>query len=182
LTGKLRELVDAVIKKLVNILCVQETRWAGQKAREVKNTGFKLWYSRSTGSRNSVGVLIDKSLKNGVDVRRQGDRIIPVKLVNRNLVLNIISAYAPQIGLDMSAKRQFWEDFEDVVRSVLTDEKFFIGGYLNGHVGTTNIGFEGAHGGFGFGDRNQEGKDILNFAVAYDLLVANIFYRKRQSH
>jgi hypothetical protein len=45
-----------------------------------------------------------------------------------------------------------------------------------------HIGFEGVHGGFGYGDRNQEGKDILDFAVAYDLLVVSTFFRKRQSH
>jgi hypothetical protein len=50
-----------------------------------------------------------------------------------------------------------------------------------GHVGTTNIGFEGLHVGFGYGDRNQDGNDILDFAVAYDLLVANTF-RKKRSH
>lgn len=73
LTRKLRELVDAAIRMRVNIICVQETRWACQKAREVENTGFKLWYSGSTGTRNGVGVLIDKSLKDGVvDVRRKG--------------------------------------------------------------------------------------------------------------
>jgi hypothetical protein len=38
------------------------------------------------------------------------------------------------------------------------------------------------HGGFGYGDGNQEGKDILDFAAAYNLLVANTFFRKRQSH
>ena len=136
--------MDAAIRRRVNILCVQETRWAGQKAKEVENTGFKLWYSGSAGIRNGVGVLIDKSLKDGVvDVRRKGDRIILVKLVVGKLVLNIVSAYAPQAGLEMSAKRQFWEDLDDVVKSVPTDEKLFIGGDLNGHVGTTNIGFEG---------------------------------------
>ncbi|KAG2578381.1 hypothetical protein PVAP13_6NG164609 [Panicum virgatum] len=31
LTGKLRELVDVVIRRRVNILCVQETKWKGQK-------------------------------------------------------------------------------------------------------------------------------------------------------
>jgi hypothetical protein len=52
--------------------------------------------------------LIDKSLKDGVvEVRRQGDRIILVKLVISDMVLNIISAYAPQVGHDESAKRQF---------------------------------------------------------------------------
>ena len=72
------------------------------------NTGFKLWYTGTVANRNGVGVLIDKSLKNGVvGVRRQGDRIILVKLVVGDMVLNVISAYAPQVGLDESAKRQF---------------------------------------------------------------------------
>ena len=40
--------------------------------------------------------MIDKSLKDGVvEVRRQGDRIILVKLVISDMVLNIISEYAP---------------------------------------------------------------------------------------
>ena len=52
--------------------------------------------------------MIDKSLKNSVvGVRRQGDRIILVKLVIGDMVLNVISAYASQVGLDDSAKRQF---------------------------------------------------------------------------
>ena len=97
LTGKLRELVDTATRRRVNILCVQETKWKGQKAKEVDNTGFKLWYTGTVANRNGVGVLIDKSLKNGVvGVRRQGDRIILVKLVVGDMVLNIISAYAPK--------------------------------------------------------------------------------------
>ena len=35
--GKLRELVDAAIRRRVNILCVQETKWKGQKAKEVED-------------------------------------------------------------------------------------------------------------------------------------------------
>jgi hypothetical protein len=45
LTGKLREVVDTMIRRRVNILCVHETKWKGQKAKEVKDTGFKLWYT-----------------------------------------------------------------------------------------------------------------------------------------
>ena len=40
-----------------------------------------------------------------VEVKRQGDRIILVKLVISDIVLNVISAYAPQVGLDECAKR-----------------------------------------------------------------------------
>ena len=61
------------------------------------NTGFKLWYTGTVANRNVVGVLIDKSFKNGlVGVRRQGDRIILVKLVVDDMILNVISAYAPK--------------------------------------------------------------------------------------
>ena len=95
-TGKLRELVDTAVRRRVNILCVQETKWNGQKAKEVDNTGFKLWYTGTTSNKNG-GVLIDKRLKDGVvKVRRQGDRIILVKLVISDMVLNVISAYAPK--------------------------------------------------------------------------------------
>ena len=60
------------------------------------NTGFKIRYTGTVAKRNGVGVLIDKSLKNGVvGVTRQGDRIILVKLVVGGMVLNVISAYAP---------------------------------------------------------------------------------------
>jgi hypothetical protein len=155
----------------------------GQKAKEVENTGFKLWYTRKEQSRNGVGILIDKSLKNGVvAVRRQGDKIIMIKLIFGDLVLNVISAYAPQVGLSDDVNRRFWEDLEDMVRGVPSSEKLFIGGDLNGHVGTGRGGFEKVHEGFGYGEQNQEAEDILNFAIDYDLMVANIFFRKKKSH
>jgi hypothetical protein len=65
---------------------------------------------------------------------------------------------------------------------VSISEKLLIGGDLNGHVDSTRVGFDGVHGGFGYGSRNQEGEGILNFALAYDLFVANNLFRKRVSH
>uniref|UniRef100_A0A8I6YFU2 Reverse transcriptase domain-containing protein n=1 Tax=Hordeum vulgare subsp. vulgare TaxID=112509 RepID=A0A8I6YFU2_HORVV len=182
LTGKLRELVGTAVRRRVDVLCVQETKWKGQKAKEVEDTGFKLWYTGTTSNKNGVGILVNKSLRDGVaDVKRQGDRMILVKLVVGDLVLNVISAYAPQVGHNESTKREFWEGLEDLVRRVPIGEKLFIGGDLNGHVGTSNTGFERVHGGFGYGIRNQEG-DVLSFALAYDMVVANTLFRKRESH
>jgi hypothetical protein len=69
-----------------------------------------------------------------------------------------------------------------LVSSVPISEKLFIGGNLNGHVGSTRVDFDGVHGGFGYGSRNQEGEGILNFALAYNLIVVNTLFRKRVSH
>ena len=65
-------------------------------------------YTGTAANRNGVGILIKKSLKYGVvDVKRRGDRIILVKLVVGDLVLNVISAYAPQVGHNENTKREF---------------------------------------------------------------------------
>jgi hypothetical protein len=124
--------------------------------------------------------VLDKSLKDGVvDIKCQGDKIILVKLLVGDLIFNIISVYAPQIGLNGSVKMQFWEELDALVSSVSISKKLFIGGDLNGHVGSTTVGFDGVHGVFGYRSRNQEGEGILNFALAYDIIVANTLFRKR---
>ncbi|PWZ33919.1 hypothetical protein Zm00014a_015628 [Zea mays] len=135
--GKLRGLVDATSRRRVNILCVQETKWKGQRVKEVENTSL-LWYSGSVVDKNGLGILIDKSLKDKVvDVKRQGDMIILVKLV-WGCSLEHYKCICPQVGLRESEKKQY-----------PTNEKLFIGGDLNGHVGSTNVGYELARGGFG---------------------------------
>jgi exonuclease III len=92
----------------MNILCVQKTKLTNQKAKEVDHTGFKLWYTEKKWNKNGVAILIDKSLKNEiVVVRRQENTIIMVKLVIRDLVLNIISAYVPQVDLSGMLKDNF---------------------------------------------------------------------------
>jgi hypothetical protein len=183
LTGKLQEVVNTMIRRRVNILYIQETKWKGQKAKEVEDTGFKLWYTGNTSIKNGVSIVLDKSLKDRVvDIKRQEDRIILVKLLIGDLVFNVISAYGPQIGLNENVKMQFSEKLEALVSSVSISEKIFIGGDLNVHVGSTRVGFDGDHGGFGYGSRNQEGEGILNFALTYDLIIANTLFRKRVSH
>jgi len=35
---------------------------------------------------------------------------------------------------------------------------------MNGHVGSSNVGYDGMHSGFGYGDRNADGSRILECA------------------
>ena len=41
-------------------------------------------------------------------------------------------------------------------------------------------GFEGVHGGFGFGKRNVEGEMILEIADAWNFVVANTWFKKNE--
>jgi hypothetical protein len=183
LTDKLREIVDIMIRQRVNILYVQVIKWKGQKAKEVEDTVFKLWYTCTTINKNVVDIMLDKCLKDWVvDIKWQEGRVILVKLLVGDLIFNVITAYAPQIGLNESIKRQFLEQLDAFINSVSISEKLFIWGDLNRHVGSIRAGFDGVHGSFGYGSRNQEGEGILNFTLAYDLFAANTLFRKRVFH
>jgi hypothetical protein len=103
--------------------------------------------------------VLDKSLKDGVmDIKRQEDRIILVKLLVGDLVFNVISAYAPQIGLNENVKMQFWKELDALVSSVPISEKLFIEGHLNGHVDYIRVGFDGVHEVSGMGVGTKKGK------------------------
>ena len=40
---------------------------------------------------------------------------------------------------------------------------------MNGHAGSSNAGYDGIHGSFGYGDRNADGSRILEFADGLNL-------------
>ncbi|GJX14903.1 ataxia telangiectasia mutated family protein [Tanacetum coccineum] len=74
-----------------------ETKWKGFNNKEVN--GYKLWYSGSHTARNGVGVILRACLKDKVvHVNRCSDRIISLTLVIEGETINVISAYAPQVG------------------------------------------------------------------------------------
>ena len=73
LTGKSMEVVDTMTRRKINIMCLQETKWVGAKARELDASGFKLWYTGKVKNRNGVGIIVDKQWKKDVvDVKRVG--------------------------------------------------------------------------------------------------------------
>ena len=51
-------------------------------------------------------------------------------------------------------------------------------GDFNGHVGEEIEGFEGVHGGNGKGQRNAEGRMLLEFCDERELCVANTWFKK----
>ncbi|XP_019225234.1 PREDICTED: craniofacial development protein 2-like [Nicotiana attenuata] len=134
----------------------------------------------STGGKNGVGILVDRELV--VEVRRVNDRLMSIKLVVGGFTVNVISAYAPQVGLDQEVKKQFWEDLDEMVHSIPHIEKLFIGGDFNGHIGASARGDDDVHDGYGFGDRNGGGNSLLDFARAFDLVIANSSFPKREEH
>jgi hypothetical protein len=88
--------------------------------------------------------------------------------------------YAPKAGHSESAKSIFLEDLNGMVRAISISDKLFIGD-LNLHVGTS-AGLEAVYEGFGYGSSKHEGEEVLDFAIAFGILIANTFSLERESH
>nr|GEU56051.1 retrovirus-related Pol polyprotein LINE-1 [Tanacetum cinerariifolium] len=124
-----------------------------------------------------VGVMVAGRLKDDVvRVTKRSDRIMMISVVIDGEAVNVINAYAPHVALRDIEKKRLWDALYELVRECPADERLIIGGDLNGHIGATSDGYDGFHGGFGFGDKNEEGHTILEFATAHDMVVANSFY------
>jgi len=53
-------------------------------------------------------------------------------------------------------------------------------GDMNRHIGSSNVGYDGMHGGLGYGDRNVNGSRILEFAYWLNLVICNIMFMKQE--
>ena len=51
----------------------------------------------------------------------------------------------------------------------------------NGHIGSSNVGYDGTHGGFGYGSRNTDGSRILEFADGLNLVICNTLFTKQEA-
>ncbi|KAK3574398.1 hypothetical protein QTP86_006625 [Hemibagrus guttatus] len=181
MTGKGRELADMMERRKVDILCVQETRWKGSKARSI-GAGFKLFYYGVDSKRNGVGVVLkEEFVRNVLEVKRVSDRVMSLKLEIEGVMLNVVSGYAPQVGCESEEKERFWSELDEVMESIPTGERVVIGADFNGHVGEGNTGDEEVMGKFGVKERNLEGQMVVDFAKRMDMGVVNNF-QKREEH
>ena len=99
-----------------------------------------------------------------------------VKLILEGELVTFVSVYAPQVGRPQEEKDQFYDELYRFIGQL--KGKYVVLGDMNGHVGTDVDGFEGVHGGNGFGDHNAEGEAIFEFVTCFNLVVANTFFTK----
>ncbi|KAK3542084.1 hypothetical protein QTP86_012411 [Hemibagrus guttatus] len=131
-----RELADMMERRKVDILCVQETRWKGSKARSI-GAGFKLFYYGVDSKRNGVGVVLKEEF-----------------------VRNVL-----EVGCELEEKERFWSELDEMMESIPTGERVVIGADFNGHVGEGNRGDEEVIGKFRVKERNLEGQMKLRQAL-----------------
>ena len=153
MVGRSGEVVEALHRRKIESCCAQETRWKGESARMLGGIGrmYKFFWHGCNKGTAGVGVFIaDRWVDSVVDVVRFNERIMYVKLMFGKQIVNIVSAYAPQVGLSAKEKDDFLDSFIIVLWNP-KQESIFIGSDMNGHVGRDADRYGGVHGGMGFG-------------------------------
>ena len=92
-----------------------------------------------------------------VSVERHSKRVRILRMVSDNGLLNVLMVYAPHSWKPEEEKESFWNEVFYSLSCIPQNEMVVLAGELNGHVGSSNVGYEGTHGGFGYGDRNADG-------------------------
>ncbi|XP_037787486.1 uncharacterized protein LOC119583045 [Penaeus monodon] len=129
MTGRGQVLADSMKTRKVDVLCVQETRWKGNKAKEL-GEGYKLINGGANGEgRNGIGIILSCDMKDLVtEVNRKSDRIMWIRLAFEDFSMNISSVYASQAaGID-EEKEQFWAALQEELEKVDESERCIIGG------------------------------------------------------
>ena len=53
-----------------------------------------------------------------VEVIRKSDRLIVVRVISKDKLLNIVRAYAPQEGCRKNQKEEFWLELDELMQGV----------------------------------------------------------------
>ena len=179
--GRGTEVCEELRRRDVDVCCMQEVRWKGQGARfvGVRDRRFKLWWSGSESGNGGVGILVKEELCDKVvEVRRKSERVMAMVLIFNKELIRVISAYGPQSGRAIDEKVKFYDEMAYEWSICNKNELVFGLGDFNGHIGKNIDGFEGVHGGNGFGERNSEGRMLLEFCDEKELCIANTWYKK----
>ena len=117
-----------------------------------------------------------------VELWRVTDRIICLKTELDGVMLNVISAYAPQVGCIREEKETFWLDLDETVEKIPRNERIMVEADLNGHVGEGNNGDKECMGRHGLGKRNNEGQAVVDFDKRRELAITNTYFLKKPAH
>jgi len=166
-----------------DVSCIQETRWRGSGCTFFGAQGkrFKLFWMGAKDRSDGVGVFVaEKWVDSVVKVERHSERVLILKMVLDNSLMNVLAVYAPHLGKPEEEKENLWNELFHLVSCIAQNEMVVLVGDMNGHVGSNSVGYDGTHCGYEFGDRNADGSRILElFADGLNVVISNTLFMKQ---
>ena len=141
---------------------------------------YRLVWVGSKAKTDGVGIFVaEKWVDTVVSVERHSEKELVLKMVLGDCLLNVLTVYAPHSGKPDEEKERFWNEMFHLVSCIPQSEMVVFAGDMNGYIGCSNVGYDGTHGGFGYGSRKADGSRILEFADGLNLVTCNTLFKGR---
>ena len=130
--GKALEVVEMMKGRTIEVLCVQETRWRGDRVRKMSE-GYNMPHAGGDGRSHGVGTIVNEEIsKEVVRMERWVGRVIAVWMMIRQQIVCVICVYGPQTGRTEAEEEAFREEVERLSDG---ETMLCVPGDLHAHIG-----------------------------------------------
>ncbi|CAF4616595.1 unnamed protein product [Rotaria socialis] len=93
--------------------------------------------------------------------------------------ITVVHAYAPTFACSEVELEAFYNTLEGTLARIHTKDILIITGDWNAKVGSDNADWKRVMGRYGYGDRNERGERLLEFATAHNLYICNTRFEQK---
>ncbi|CAF1667422.1 unnamed protein product, partial [Adineta ricciae] len=175
--GKLELLRNEMKRFTYDIIGISEVRWTGKG--ETPNGDF-IWSGEETVHMRGVGFLLSAQAKKAlIGYNPISPRIISARFDATPFKITVIHVYAPTSASSEEDIEAFYSDIEKVISKTDKKDIIIMTGDWNAKIGTDNADWKSVMGKYGYGDRNERGERLLEFATTHDLYICNTRFQQK---
>ena len=176
-TGRLELLRREAERYKCDILGLAEVRWTGSGEL---NGGEVLWSGEEEKHEKGVGFLLSKRAKRSLlGYNPVSPRIIVARFSGHPFNLACVQVYAPTTDSTDAQMDDFYGQLETIFNSLPRKDVKIVMGDWNAKIGVDNTGWQQVMGRYGYGNRNERGEELLEFATKLDLYVCNTRFQQK---
>ncbi|CAF3677816.1 unnamed protein product [Rotaria socialis] len=176
-TGKLELLRNEMKRFRFDVVGISEVRWTGKG--ETPRGDF-IWSGENTTHTKGVGLLLStKAKKAMIGYNPISSRLISVRFNATPFKITVIHVYALTSASSEDEIEAFYENIEKELSRTSKKDLIIITGDWNTKVGSDNTNWENTMGKYGYGDRNERGERLLEFAALHNFYICNTRFQQK---
>src|SRR3984885_13144471 len=143
--------------------------------------GKILWSGGETRHEAGVGFLLSNRARDALlGYKPVNDRIIVARFGAQPFNMTVIQVYAPTAASTEEDIEAFYKKLTSEIEEVNKQDILILEGDWNAKVGSENAGWEKVMGKFGYGNRNERGERLLEFAADNELMICNTRFQQKE--
>ncbi|CAF4177383.1 unnamed protein product [Rotaria magnacalcarata] len=176
-TGKLELLRNEMKRFRFDVVGISEVRWTGKG--ETPRGDF-IWSGENTTHTKGVGLLLStKAKKAMIGYNPISSRLISARFNATPFKITVIHVYAPTSASSEAEIEAFYDNIEKELSRTSKKDLIIITGDWNAKVGSDNTNWENTMGKYGYGDRNERGERLLEFAALHNFYICNTRFQQK---